>query len=593
MTAVDNPVKSRLKFKITSKGIRDESDVKPCQNIIKFVVTNGHKSEHRVTVVKDKLSDIDNTVRPCVPVDCNKRRSETRLDGQRLKRQKMNRNVKQQCTNLLKTLMIHRFGTHFSKPVDPVKLNIPDYLSIITKPMDLGTIKRKLDGESNYGAEDFAADVRLTFSNAMLYNPPGNCFHSFAKELDGIFNKRWKLIEAKLESESKNVENIFVDERDGQDSDRTSKGNGLDTHKIGLDKVSSLVNVVAKRPMSLVEKQKLRLEFLELSSRERTGNLRAVFKKFGLTLNEERIASFFDAAEDETLWKLKKAVKCFLDTRADKVKPANMEKSGRLLPNKAAVKAKCSACGSLSCHCRRLKIASALSTSNEIALERPSEPDSSDKSDGEVKYPMESHSSKLNPDFGGSSPHDHVSTPATADVSGEGWTPLNLQMSPKKALRAAMLKTRFADTIFRATHQSLLDHGEKSNPARMQQEKERMERQQREERTRIEEEIKAVEEESRMRREREREAARMALQKMQKTVEINENQEVLNYLEMLSRDSPSDFLDGEGSNASWGTSRHSGNFLERLGLYIKDDYWGEEEEEEEEILSGEEGEILS
>ncbi|XP_073299160.1 transcription factor GTE12-like isoform X2 [Primulina huaijiensis] len=590
MTALDNSVKSRLKFKITSKGIRDESNVKPCQNIIKFVVTNGHKSGHRVTVVKDKLSDLDISVRSCTLVDCNKRRADTRLDGQRVKRQKMDHNVKQQCTNILKTLLIHRLGCHFSKPVDPVELNIPDYLSIITKPMDLGTIKRKLEGESYYGAQDFAADVRLTFSNAMLYNPPGNCFHSFAKELVGIFNKRWKLIEAKLKSESRNVENFFVDERNVQDSDWTAKDNGLDAHKIGLNKVSSLVNVVAKRPMSLEEKQKLRLEFLELSSREMTGNLRAVFQKFGLTINKERIASFFDAAEDETLWKLKKAVNCFQDTRVDKVKPAKIEKSGRLILNKATVKAKCSACATLPCHCRRLKVASALSISNEITLHRFSELDSYDQPDGEVKYPMESHSSKLNPGFGGSSPHGHVSTPASADVCGEGWTSLNFQMSPKKALRAAMLKTRFADTIFRATHQSLPDHGEKSDPVRMQQEKERMERQQREEKTRIEAEIKAVEEASRMRREKEREAARMAMQKMEKTVEINENQEVLNYLEMLSRDSPSDFLDGEGSEGSLGISRHSGNFLERLGLYIKDDYRGEEDDE---ILSGEEGEILS
>ncbi|XP_073146786.1 uncharacterized protein [Henckelia pumila] len=84
------------------------------------------------------------------------------------------------------------------------------------------------------------------------------------------------------------------------------------------------------------------------------------------------------------------------------------------------------------------------------------------------------------PRFWWKQPHGHVSTPVTDDVSGEGWTPLNFQMSPKKVLRAAMLKTRFDDTIFWATHQSLWDHGEKSDPARMQQEKERMERQQRE-----------------------------------------------------------------------------------------------------------------
>lgn len=40
-------------------------------------------------------------------------------------------------------------GAHwFHEPVDPVKFGIMDYFDIITKPMDLGTVKKKL----NYNA---------------------------------------------------------------------------------------------------------------------------------------------------------------------------------------------------------------------------------------------------------------------------------------------------------------------------------------------------------------------------------------------------------------------------------------------------------
>lgn len=38
-----------------------------------------------------------------------------------------------------------------------------------------------------------------------------------------------------------------------------------------------------------------------------------------------------------------------------------------------------------------------------------------------------------------------------------GWSG-DMQMSPRKALRAAMLKSRFADTIFRATHPTVREH---------------------------------------------------------------------------------------------------------------------------------------
>jgi hypothetical protein len=35
----------------------------------------------------------------------------------------------------------HTYAWIFLEPVDPIKLNIPDYLDIIKKPMDFGTIK--------------------------------------------------------------------------------------------------------------------------------------------------------------------------------------------------------------------------------------------------------------------------------------------------------------------------------------------------------------------------------------------------------------------------------------------------------------------
>ncbi|MBA0755129.1 hypothetical protein Gogos_020405, partial [Gossypium gossypioides] len=45
---------------------------------------------------------------------------------------------------------------------------------------------------------DFAADVRLTLSNAMTYNPPGNDVHIMAETLSKYCEARWKAIEKKL-----------------------------------------------------------------------------------------------------------------------------------------------------------------------------------------------------------------------------------------------------------------------------------------------------------------------------------------------------------------------------------------------------------
>lgn len=49
----------------------------------------------------------------------------------------------------------------FLKPVDYVALNIPEYPNVITHPMDLSTIREKLDTEQYETADQFESDVRL------------------------------------------------------------------------------------------------------------------------------------------------------------------------------------------------------------------------------------------------------------------------------------------------------------------------------------------------------------------------------------------------------------------------------------------------
>ncbi len=53
----------------------------------------------------------------------------------------------------------------------------PGYFSVVKRPMDFSSIKRKLiDGR--YGEwDDLHADINLMFDNAMLYNPPDSFFH--------------------------------------------------------------------------------------------------------------------------------------------------------------------------------------------------------------------------------------------------------------------------------------------------------------------------------------------------------------------------------------------------------------------------------
>jgi hypothetical protein len=104
----------------------------------------------------------------------------------------------EKCKMLLDNMRSHQFGWVFNEPVDVVKLSIPDYFTVIKHPMDLGTVRSKMASGEYASPFEFAADVRLTFSNAMTYNPPGNDVHFMAKTLGKYFEARMKAIEKKL-----------------------------------------------------------------------------------------------------------------------------------------------------------------------------------------------------------------------------------------------------------------------------------------------------------------------------------------------------------------------------------------------------------
>lgn len=58
----------------------------------------------------------------------------------------------------------------FRQPVDPHTLGIPDYFDIVKRPMDLSTIKKKLDIGQYTDPWEYVDDVWLMFDNAWLYN---------------------------------------------------------------------------------------------------------------------------------------------------------------------------------------------------------------------------------------------------------------------------------------------------------------------------------------------------------------------------------------------------------------------------------------
>lgn len=85
----------------------------------------------------------------------------------------------------------------FLKPVDPVALNIPKYFETVKKPMDLGTIERKLQNDSYGQPEEVNADFDLMVSNCVTFNGAQATISQMARNIQAAFEKHMLNMPAK------------------------------------------------------------------------------------------------------------------------------------------------------------------------------------------------------------------------------------------------------------------------------------------------------------------------------------------------------------------------------------------------------------
>ena len=107
------------------------------------------------------------------------------------------------CPEVLEKLMNHEDAWPFLEPVDPKALKLKDYTTVIQSPMDLGTVKNRLDDErydEKKMGEEFSRDVLLTFDNALLYNNEDDEIWKYANALKIVFKDMWKDLNKAIEN---------------------------------------------------------------------------------------------------------------------------------------------------------------------------------------------------------------------------------------------------------------------------------------------------------------------------------------------------------------------------------------------------------
>ncbi|KAM8979509.1 transcription intermediary factor 1-alpha isoform X2 [Sarcophilus harrisii] len=122
------------------------------------------------------------------------------------------------CERLLLFLYCHEMSLAFQ---DPVPSTVPDYYKIIKNPMDLSTIKKKLQVDSPVYTkpEDFVADFRLIFENCAEFNEPDSEVASAGIKLENYFEDLLKNLYPekkfpKQEFKNETEDTIFSDDSD-------------------------------------------------------------------------------------------------------------------------------------------------------------------------------------------------------------------------------------------------------------------------------------------------------------------------------------------------------------------------------------------
>lgn len=190
-------------------------------------------------------------VRPPVKDLVSEISPESSVSGKRKNKTKISTRMKF-CGTIMRELMHKKhmqYSWPFLKPVDAVALGLTDYHDIIKKPMDLGTVKKKLDAGLYKSAEAFMAEVELVFQNCYKYNAAGSDVAILAKKLHKVYSSKLAVMPeedpeeelrlAKQNKKSKKANHVSYEDSSDDDSDDEEDSDDEDSSDDSDDDVDS------------------------------------------------------------------------------------------------------------------------------------------------------------------------------------------------------------------------------------------------------------------------------------------------------------------------------------------------------------------
>lgn len=97
-------------------------------------------------------------------------------------------NIKK-CADILRRLKKHKCAGPFLHPVDVEGLGLYDYYDVVSEPMDLSTVEKKLKGTEYLTIQEFGQDIKKIWDNALAYNTEGSSIHQMTLNMKTYFTK--------------------------------------------------------------------------------------------------------------------------------------------------------------------------------------------------------------------------------------------------------------------------------------------------------------------------------------------------------------------------------------------------------------------
>lgn len=230
-----------------------------------------------------------------------------------------------QFGTILRQITSHKWAWPFMNPVDVEGLQLHDYYDVIKKPMDLGTIRNRMDAKDGTGykhVQEMCDDVRLVFSNAMMYNQEGTDVHLMAKTLSEKFEDKWKTVlepkvieeDAKRRQEEREahiteMEAFHLEEEANMEKVASELNNQLDEVNMQLEMLRQEVAPQC-RMMSTEEKRHLGQSLSQLTPEDLAKAIQIIAQKNpDFKASGEEVEVDIDAQDASTLWRLQHFVK--------------------------------------------------------------------------------------------------------------------------------------------------------------------------------------------------------------------------------------------------------------------------------------------